>query len=456
MKRWIKMLMMLLALAACVAGYFVISGMEEETESVSETLGSFELDELASVTGLSWENSNGSFHFVLDGETWVSADDAAFPVNQSALSSLAKKVSGLSATREITEVSDLANYGLAEPVFTVTVTTDSGDVTLAMGDETPFGDGYYVSVSGRDAIYTLESSLSSAFNKTLTQLCQMETLADVDSVTRLSVSGMLDAAWDEEAAAWTDSLSGEKLDADKMQDLADAAKSLSFSTVVTASADEDDLVGYGLDDAQATLIALSGGEDTPLEVMIGAQDEDGDYYARIPGSSMVYTVYADDVEDLLTAGADTLWNRSFAETGFDELASATVAAQSGDAVITRTKVLAAIAGDGADEADEETDEAAEEAEPAYSVTLNGAADEEGAAESLWKLVAALSGTKRVEQAASGEAVLTVSWTDEAGRSRSASAYEYDVDNYLVPISDTHAMLVSADSVDKIIRTIRSL
>ena len=67
---------------------------------------------------------------------------------------------------------------------------------------------------------------------------------------------------------------------------------------------------------------------------------------------------------------------------------------------------------------------------------------------------ALRGTKRVEETPSGAPVLTVSITGADGRNAALAFYDYDEDSYLLPITDGAAMLVSADSVDALIRALR--
>lgn len=454
MKRSIRMLALLGVLAVCIAGYALISGTQQEETGVTEEAGTFVLGAWAQedITGLRWTNENGEFDFVREDGVWTRQGEAAFPVNQTALDALAGKMAELTGTREITNAADAADYGLSEPAFSVTVTGADGEITYAMGDETPFGDGYYLSLSDREAIYTVSSSLASVFNKTLTQLCELEELPQADSVTRLTVSGALDAAYDEAADAWTDTVEGEPLDADDVEALIAGVKNIEWNAVVTASATEEELFAWALDEAQAKLITLMDGEETVLTLCIGGEDEDGNRYAKLPDSTMVYTVYAEDVEELLDAGVDTLWRREPVTAAFDTLASAELAFDGGTVSLVREK-----AEEPAEEADDEqADGTSGEEDGAYGVTVNGAADESGEAESLWALVCALKGTQRIAYAAAGDPVLSISWTQESGRQSSVSLYAYDVDAYVLPITDTHGMLVSADDADRIIRTLKQM
>lgn len=419
MKRLKKLLALLAVLVLLIGGYYAVSGMQK-TQGVTETAGSFELTAMTEETlsGLAWANENGTFRFVREDGAWVNAADEAFPVNQSALQNLSKRVTALTGTRRITDVTDPADYGLREPVFSVTLTDSEGAETVyAMGDATPFGDGYYLSVSGEEAIYTVETALDSLFDKTLTQLCQLEEIPSPGAVTRVFVSGAVDAVYDEAAGRWTDSVTGEPLDAGRVSALADAAQDIEWSAVVVAAADEEKMKAFGLDDAQATVVRLEGGEDAPLELRIGRTDDAGSRYACLSGSTMVYLVEDDQTEEILSAGMDTLWNRTPVALPYESLEAAEFAWDGGSAQISP--------------------------------------DTEGA-ENLWKLLTALAGTQRVAESAQGEALLSVAYTDADGNAYSAAIYAYSVDSYLLPITDTHAMIVPAGEVDTILRTLKSL
>ena len=69
---------------------------------------------------------------------------------------------------------------------------------------------------------------------------------------------------------------------------------------------------------------------------------------------------------------------------------------------------------------------------------------------------ALTGTQRVAESAQGEALLSVAYTDTDANAHSTAIYAYSVDSYLLPITDTHAMLVPAGEVDTILRTLKRL
>ena len=101
-----------------------------------------------------------------------------------------------------------------------------------MGDETPFGDGYYLSLSGEGGtVYTVADALSGDFSGSLLSFAQSEELPAVENVTRLVVGDTLDVEGTAEktegegsSLRWTWKATGEKLDGSEVEALIDEAK----------------------------------------------------------------------------------------------------------------------------------------------------------------------------------------------------------------------------------------
>lgn len=335
MKRGKKMVLLIGLLGALLIGYGLL-GQINETATVSETKGNYPLwTDSKTVSSLSWTQDGEALSFSLGESVWMKDDDASFPVNQTAVQNLADKIEKLTAISELTDVTKPEDYGLADPAFAVTVKDESGSETVyAMGDQTPFEDGYYLSVTGSDNIYVIESSLATAFNKTLTQLATMESMPEVTSVTRMTVGNTLDVSYDEELSAWVDTATGEGLDSDAVSDLVQAAQNLTWSELIATSASDDDLSAWAVDDAQAVKLTLYNGEAAERVLLLGGTDEEGDHYARLPDSRMVYTFYSSDVDDLLEASIDTLWLKKLRGMTIDQIQSISFVWDGGETTLT--------------------------------------------------------------------------------------------------------------------------
>ena len=434
MKRSIKLLLLALVLALCVGGYFGVQQFSQ-TQQVSEEAGTFELTARVAddLTGLRWTADDAAFDLTCDGGAWQRADDGAFPLDQDKVQAMADDLLALTATRRIEDVTSPADYGLAEPAFTVTARWKDGtETTYAMGDATPFGDGYYLQLSGQDrVIYTVADDLSDIFDTTMNALAVLETIPAVEDVTRLSVGDSLDL----QRVSVSQTINPDQLwyaaggyPVDGAEDLVADAQAIAWDTLVTASATAEELTAWGLDDA-ATAVTLYGGEDTAVSVLLGDTDEDGNYYARLPESAMVYTVSATDVSDLLTATAEGMRSATILALPYDQVQTATLTA--GSAVYTVTPADAATATDL---------EGGEAANPG---------------EDLWALVLGLTAKGEPKAAVPGDTVLTIEVRSVSGMEATLTIAEYDADSYLLTMEERTA-LVSADEVDKLVRQVKQL
>ncbi|MGN0746751.1 MAG: DUF4340 domain-containing protein [Aristaeellaceae bacterium] len=440
MKRSIKLLLLALVLALCVGGYFGVQQFNE-TQQVSEEAGTFELTaKLAEdVTGLSWTAGDTAFDLTYDGSAWQRADDAAFPVDQDKARDMADALVALTATRKIENVTSPADYGLTELAFSVTVRWKDGtETTYAMGDETPFADGYYLQLSGQDTVvYTISKKLSSLFETDMNALAVLETIPAVENATRLTVGDTLDLQ--QASASRTinpDQLwyAAEGYPVDGAEDLVEDAQAISWDELVTASASQDELTAWKLDEASATAVTLYDGDEAGMTVLLGDTNDDGNYYARLPGSTMVYTVSTTDVSSLLTATAEDMRSATILSLPYEQVKSATLTAGSAVYVLEHP----------AEEASEDAADTAEAAE----------APQEDPGEDVWALVLGLS-AKGTPEAEAGDPVLSIRVVSDEGMEATLTIAEYDADSYQLTM-DGRRVLVSADAVDKLVRQVRQL
>ena len=436
MKRSKKMIALLCALAVMIGGYYLVRGMGKK-DSVSESSGTFDLtaktaDDLA---GISWTADGKDWTFTLEDGIWKTSDSPEWPVNQEVLQTLAESLVNLQATRRIENVTSLADYGLAEPAITVTASwKDGGSTACSMGEATPFEDGYYLAVSGQDqTIYTIATSLKATFSKTLTDMAAMEEIPAVAEVTGLSVSAGLNAVKKSVSETvdpdqlWYDADTGEALDGSEIETLVSAAAGLKWKALETVGATEEELKNRGLDDAQARALVLTGGGATAT-VLIGRDNEDGNYYARLPGSAMVYTVDASDISGLLSATGAALKAGSLLPMPYSALAYAEFETARGNCRIER-----------AAEAAEGTEAAGDEAQ-----------------EELWEKVTALKASGAPEKAGSGETVLRIHAANTDGKETEVVISEYSAEAYQAAVDGGNPALVDAGEIDELARAVRAM
>ena len=441
MKRGTKMILLLFVLAVMICGYY---GMQQhnKTESVTETAGSFALtaknaDEL---TGLSWAQGDTAYSFKYENGVWETTESPAWPADQEVLQDLADQLAGLQATRKLEDVKTEADYGLETPVITVTASWNDGTTTdYSMGDATPFSDGYYLKLSGQDGtIYTISTSLSSVFSKTQKDMAALESIPVVTEANRLSVGRTLEIRKKEASTTvdpdqlWYDAAADMPVDSPQAETLVTAAQSIEWSELVTAAADPETLSGWQLDDGQATAVTLSGSDGSTAAVLFGIPDENGDYYARLPGSNMVYTVDGGSVSGLLSASTADMAVTSILPMPYEQLA---------DAVFTTEKWTWQL--------EKPT------AENAGSDSAAGSGTDM-TAEDLWKLVTAVKAVGTPETEKAGDQVLSIRAVNTAGVETNAVFSEYSAESYQAAVDEESPLLVPADDIDALVRTIRTL
>lgn len=187
MKRNKKLGLLLLALVLVCAAAFAavrLSPDEEAGEDTSFTLLALEAED---ITQLSWDYDGESLTFTYDADDgWSYPADSAFPLDSALLESMAATLGDVTAYRTIEGVDDLSQYGLDEPEVSVTVTTQDGDYTLAIGDETTMGGQRYAS-TGDGSVYLVDSSLLDSFSYGLYAFVAEEDILAMNDLTAFTV-----------------------------------------------------------------------------------------------------------------------------------------------------------------------------------------------------------------------------------------------------------------------------
>ncbi|MBQ8962589.1 MAG: DUF4340 domain-containing protein [Clostridia bacterium] len=486
MKRSIKLVLMLIVLVVASAGLLLTRNAQQQSV-VNEEEGRFALTEHTAqeITGLSWINDEESYHFVKEDNEWHNADSTSFPTNQESVQALADKIVGLEGTRRMEDVQSPEDYGLGKDAFSLSVEwTDGSETTYIMGNSTPFDDGYYLQLNeDANTVYTIESDLSWSFDVSLASLAELETIPQPKNVSRVVIGSDLDASRQENSITlnpnqhWYDSESGEALQDDLIESLSGDIQEIVWSSLVEVDATDEQLASWNLDGTSAKTLTLYDGDDEALSLMIGAADDNGDYYAKLANSNMVYTVAADSVEALLEIEPDSLRVTDLIPLDQSDLQEAVFRTSDNTWTVIReeTEVQAeegsstseaaeAERADSAsdeesyvslDESTEET-EGSNEPEVAVRITVNDKAAELDVFDSLWLLVRNITITGHVDVEHGDAPLLTIAVVNESGIHEEFEFYAYNVNSYTVVCSDGRTLQVSADAIDRIIRNLNQL
>lgn len=164
----------LLALAGCliiVCGAYVLVSKavaKAEDNSDSDDQIPFVTADADDIQKLTWTYEDETCTLVKKDDTWYLENDGTLDVEQSIPQSMMSVLSGLTAYRKISDVSDFSQYGLdddAVDVSRISFETSDGKVTeILTGDYNEVSSWYYSMVAGSSDVYMTDGSYLEYFN----------------------------------------------------------------------------------------------------------------------------------------------------------------------------------------------------------------------------------------------------------------------------------------------------
>ena len=320
MKTKQRTLAVLLALVLVLGGLLWLvtrSNAAEKAASSAAAEGSILLSSFAAgdAEQIRYTYQNETLTLNYDSGSWTLADDPDYHLDASACNTMVTALASLNAKRQLA-AQPSEDYGLADPVVTVTVTAAGETNTFVFGSQNPVTGDLYVQKAGDDAIYTVSGNKAACFEQTKADLFGAFnpaglTASALESVSIATDSGALSlitvsepAEADSNSAAastayqtvWrlTDDPASE-LDESKLQSILSA-----LGGYVSAQVTNADPAAYGFDAPLATVQAVSADGSVTLHY---AENADG-CWMMVDGDNSVYAVDLDTVQALLITAAE--------------------------------------------------------------------------------------------------------------------------------------------------------
>lgn len=142
------------------------------------------------ITAFSYQVDKTTYSFTKDGENWIYDGDSSLDMDEDEIETMLESLEALTATDEIT-YKELSDYGLDEPSDVISYTTDSGNVTISVGNKNDMLASYYVMTEEDGKVYLTETSLADVFSKTpeeLTASEDTESVEDTENVEETEVT----------------------------------------------------------------------------------------------------------------------------------------------------------------------------------------------------------------------------------------------------------------------------
>ncbi len=255
-----------------------------------------------------------------DGK-WVIADPRQLAADQGNVSSV---LNGLTSAT-VDQVADpnpsnLKDYGLDQPSFTLEITTDAKPpaVTLSLGDDTPTSGDVYATVSGNPRVITLSTSVKSSLQKTMFELRDRRALTlEAEQLQKISVQSK-DSSWTLEKnpeGVWDLVLPPSvRADSFTVDGLVSQLRGLTMQAIPA----EDKKKGgdYGLGSPALHLeLTGSGGTQT---ILVGKKQKDTEqYFATNSALDPVFTLNSDFVTQFQKHQADLREKDLFSFSAYD-------------------------------------------------------------------------------------------------------------------------------------------
>ena len=177
-RQMIGMLLALVVLAAVFLGIRQynknIASATSTTEDTQETVLDVNSDD---ITSFRYVYEGETYAFEKKDETWYYTDDHSLNLNQERIKAMILKVAPLKADQVIGNVTDMSQYGLADPDRTIQYETADRSVIINVGNLNSMTSQYYIAFPSEMKVYVVATNVVTGFNYTLEDLVEETTEA---------------------------------------------------------------------------------------------------------------------------------------------------------------------------------------------------------------------------------------------------------------------------------------
>ncbi len=174
-KQFLILLIILIVMIAAYLGAGAYADALEKQEAEKELASKIYITELdaADIQSVTYDYKGETYSFAKEEDVWVSAEDSSLAIIQSKIEKMAEAAAQLEAQNMIEEVTDLEQYGLAEPSKTIQFTAGDAEYELWLGDYNTNAAAYYIcNAADTGVVYTVKSTDITCFNYALESLIE--------------------------------------------------------------------------------------------------------------------------------------------------------------------------------------------------------------------------------------------------------------------------------------------
>ena len=182
----ITMIVLLVVLGLCIAGYFVgkqYFADKEKKEKEAKTKTVLKID-TSKVKGIAYAYNGKTYTLGKNENVWFDVDDSKKNLKQTDIATMLESLKAIKADTVIEKPSDISQYGFTktkngikpekQEIF---VTTDNNkEYDIFIGSPNPYNQSaYYVMIKGDDNVYLVDGGVATEFQKTVDELEEQTT-----------------------------------------------------------------------------------------------------------------------------------------------------------------------------------------------------------------------------------------------------------------------------------------
>lgn len=340
---------LLCALIVCYA-LLKKSNSEDETEeeSTQTEVAAIAKDDISTLT---FQAGDKTLTFIKDGDNWKLDGQDDFPVDAEKVNSNVSILASIKADRTLTDVTDLSEYGLDDPVNVIEVVkTDGSTEKIAIGNKNgSTGNTYIYLNDDTSTVYTTSIDLGNTFSSGIYNYAEGENYPNItaSTITKISVekdSNSYTLSNDAKSSTgwYVQGTDGKQQEADSTQagTLQSTVSGLVFAgyydynctdwaayglekpkmtlTIDYTEEVEDESTDASKTDSEANTDDTDGTEEKTTktvsrEVVLyvgNVNDTDGNYYVRLGDSSELHGISQSALETLMSGKAFDYWKTS--------------------------------------------------------------------------------------------------------------------------------------------------
>lgn len=293
LKKTTALYVLLSVCALIFAIYFAFTIFQKNDEEPSEPDVYLYVDqnEVSEIFAFSFVGKDTSLQFARSNGVWKYSNNATLPVNGAVIEKMLESVDTVLASKLISENADeseLSQYGLSSPSYTLTISTPHGEKGYIFGDLIKSKGLRYMMRVGSSSVYLAEDDIVESFSLDLSDCLATDTSPVIikEKITSIKTEcgGFVQTNT-------TDSAGG----------LANALATLSLERAVDFGADKFYIFGLSDSECITLTVALDGEDDVKIKLGLGETDEF--IYALVENESgvfseMIYLVSCADKDSL--------------------------------------------------------------------------------------------------------------------------------------------------------------